>query len=109
MSKIFGIWNRISDLQADLGGEYNKCRAWKLRGEIPRSYDSRLVQILPSRGFETTWEKLDAWHEAHKRRRKNLREMGRSVEDQDAIPFPELPFTLRCVANDCKLAERASV
>ncbi|KXF91550.1 hypothetical protein AT574_06400 [Phaeobacter inhibens] len=100
MSKIFGIWDRISDLQADLGGEYNKCRAWKLRGEIPRAYDLKLIQILPSRGFRTDLVKLDAWHEAHKRRRVHLREMGVSVEDQAKLPFPELPFERASFVND---------
>lgn len=93
MSKIFGIWRRISDLQADLGGEYNKCRAWKLRGEIPRAYDAKLIQVLPSLGFETTWEKLDAWHEAHKQRRRSLRKSGHPVDNQDVTPFPALPFS----------------
>ncbi|MBR9651894.1 hypothetical protein [Thalassovita aquimarina] len=88
MSKYFGIWQSVIDIANDYGANYVTAAAWTQRGEIPRTHDFTTLRVIKARGFTTTPEELDRWHNAHKDFRAKLR----NGSPEGDIVYPALPF-----------------
>jgi hypothetical protein len=90
MGKYFGIWSSIGEIETDFQEPYSRVAAWVRRGEIPRAYDTTLLQVAAKRGFSTTRDKLDKWHLAHKEFRASQRIVGGESGTEPDHPFSKL-------------------
>ncbi|EBA18375.1 hypothetical protein RSK20926_11669 [Roseobacter sp. SK209-2-6] len=88
MSKFFQLWSSIGEIEREMGGTYSACAAWVHRGEIPRSFDLKLLEALKRRGISLDLAELHLWHDKHAERKKAIREGSISGPQQSKIPLP---------------------
>ncbi|MBU2942693.1 hypothetical protein Q4525_18965 [Shimia thalassica] len=88
MSRYFGIWSSIGEIEQDYETTYTAAAAWVRRGEIPKAYDPVTIEVVRARGFETCRDDLDRWHLNLKRQRLRLRGSDASVQIGQGLPLP---------------------
>ncbi|RBW58430.1 hypothetical protein DS909_06690 [Phaeobacter gallaeciensis] len=99
MGKYFGIWSSIGEIETDFQEPYSRVAAWVRRGEIPRAYDTKLLQVATKRGFSVTRDQLDSWHVAHKEFRATQRIASGELPTASCPKTPDHPF-LKAVSHD---------
>lgn len=93
MAKYFDIWDTVGDIEKSFDVTYTYAAAMCRRGEIPKRFDCKLLEILTQKGFRVTLQEVSDWHDAHAERRKLVREKGLTYKQSLEIPFPNMPWT----------------